>query len=177
MPNDLAQLAADIDATCRIRGDFLLRSGQRTNEYFDKYRFESDPTLLHRVAEQMVPLLPDDTEVLGGLELGGVPTATIVSALTGLPVVFVRKEAKAYGTCRLAEGQDFDGKTVTLIEDIITTGGAVRKAATALRGLGATVHSVVCAIDRSEPGTNTLHEAEVSTISVLTKDDLDAAAS
>jgi orotate phosphoribosyltransferase len=64
---------------------------------------------------------------------------------------------------------------VTLIEDIITTGGAVRNAAVALRDLGATVHTVVCAIDRSEPGANSLHEIGVATMSVLSKPDLDAA--
>lgn len=168
MNEDLADLAAVIDATCRIRGDFTLRSGVHATEYFDKYRFESDPALLRRVAQHIVPLLPADTEVLGGLELGGVPIATIVSSLTGLPVAFVRKEAKTYGTCRLAEGQAFEGKTVTLIEDIITTGGAVRNAAVALRDLGANVHSVVCTIDRSEPGTNNLQEVGLATLSVET---------
>jgi len=73
-------------------------------EYFDKYRFESQPDLLRRVAEAMVPLLPHGTELLGGLELGGVPIATMVSSLTGLPALFVRKQAKTYGTCRLAKG-------------------------------------------------------------------------
>ncbi|WP_431842081.1 orotate phosphoribosyltransferase [Calidifontibacter indicus] len=174
MTHELEDLAADIDAACRIRGSFTLRSGTVANEYFDKYRFEGDPALLRRVAEAMVPLLPADTEVLGGLELGGVPIATVVSSLTGLPAVFVRKEAKTYGTCRLAEGGDFTGKTVTLIEDIVTTGGAVRNAAVALRELGATVHTVVCAIDRSEPGKNTLGEIELATVSLLTKADLDA---
>lgn len=174
MSEDLADLAAAIDVTCRIRGDFTLRSGLRTTEYFDKYRFESDPALLRRMAEHMVPLLPSDTEVLGGLELGGVPIATMVSSVTGLPVVFLRKEAKRYGTCRRAEGQDSAGRTVTLIEDIVTTGGAVRNAAVALRELGATVHTVICAIDRSEPGANTLHEVGLTTIPVLTTAHLDA---
>lgn len=122
----------------------------------------------------MVTLLPTDTQVLGGLELGGVPIATMVSALTGLPTIFVRKQAKTYGTCRLAEGGDFAWKTVTLIEDIVTTGGAVRNAAVALRELNATVHTVVCAIDRSEPGMNTLHEVGLTTVCVMTKADLDA---
>ncbi len=99
-------------------------------------------------------------------------TLTDRGALTGLPAIFVRKEAKTYGTCRLAEGGDFADRTVTLIEDIITTGGAVRNAAAALRGLGATVHTVVCAIDRSEPGANTLHEVGLTTLSVMTKADL-----
>lgn len=176
MDTDLARLAADVDAACRIHGDFTLRSGIRTGEYFDKYRFEGDPVLLRRIAKHMVPLLPTDTEVLGGLELGGVPVATMVSSLTGIPAVFVRKQAKTYGTCRLAEGPDFAGRTIALIEDIITTGGAVRDAAVELRKLDATVHTVVCAIDRSEPGANMLHEVGIRTIPVLTKVDLDAVA-
>lgn len=177
MPTDLPELASAIDSTCRIHGSFTLRSGIIADEYFDKYRFEGDPVLLRQVAEAMVPLLPGDTEVVGGLELGGIPIATMVSALTGLPAIFVRKEAKKYGTCKLAEGGDFAGRTVTLIEDIVTTGGAVRNAALALRDLDATVHSVVCAIDRSEPGQNLLAEIGLATIAILTKADLDAARS
>lgn len=174
MPIAGRELAAAIDASCRIRGSFTLRSGITTEEYFDKYRFEGDPHLLRQVAEAMVPLLPADTEVVGGLELGGVPIATMVSGVTGLPAIFVRKEAKKYGTCKLAEGGEFAGRTVTLIEDIITTGGAVRSAAVALRELDATVHSVVCAIDRSEPGHSALTEIGLATISIMTKADLEA---
>lgn len=85
------------------------------------------------VAEHMVTLLPKDTDVFGGLELGGVPLVTAVSLLTGLPTVFVRKEAKRYGTCKLGEGRPVAGTTVTLIEDVIATGGAVQAAAEALR--------------------------------------------
>jgi len=71
-------LARDIDGCCRLTGEFTLRSGQVANEYFDKYLFEADPTLLARVARAMVQLLPEDTELVGGLELGGVPIATMV---------------------------------------------------------------------------------------------------
>ena len=107
------RLAADIDAACRLSGQFELRSGQRSNEYFDKYLFEASPELLKRVSQAMVPLIPSDTDVLGGLELGGVPLATVVSQISGLPTLFVRKEAKQYGTGRLAEGADVAGRTVT----------------------------------------------------------------
>lgn len=175
MTTDLAQLAADLDTTCRVTGDFVLRSGRTTDEYFDKYLFEGDPELLRRVVAAMAPLLPSDTDALGGLELGGVPIATMLSSLTGIPCVFVRKQAKTYGTRRLAEGGEVAGKTITLVEDIVTTGGAVRDAAQALRELGATVHSVVCAIDRSEPGANRLPDIGVATRSLLTRADLDAA--
>ncbi|MCM0620380.1 orotate phosphoribosyltransferase [Nocardioides bruguierae] len=167
-------LAADIDARCRLTGTFTLRSGQVASEYFDKYLFESDPGLLRRVALQMVDLLPEETELLGGLELGGVPIATAVSGLTDLPALFVRKKAKEYGTCKLAEGPDVAGKKITLIEDVITTGGAVRDATNALREAGAIVEVVVCAIDRSPEGTNPLADVGLEVRPVLTKAQLDA---
>ncbi|MGN6781112.1 MAG: orotate phosphoribosyltransferase [Marmoricola sp.] len=172
---DDATLARDIDACCRLSGEFTLRSGQVSHEYFDKYLFEADPALLGRVVAQMVALVPADTELLGGLELGGVPLATGLSARTGLPGLFVRKKAKEYGTCKLAEGPDVAGRRITLVEDVITTGGAVRDATRALREAGATVTTVVCAIDRSPAGENPLSDVGLEVRPVLTKEQLDAA--
>ncbi|WP_418057758.1 orotate phosphoribosyltransferase [Pimelobacter simplex] len=168
-------LAADIDATCRLTGEFTLRSGQVSNEYFDKYLFEADPLLLARVAREVAQLLPGDADLLGGLEMGGIPIATAVSQLVGLPVVFVRKKAKEYGTAKLAEGASYDGKRVVLIEDVITTGGAVRDATSALREGGAIVETVVCAIDRSPGEANPLADVALEVRAVLTKAELDAA--
>jgi len=168
-------LAADIDAVCRLTGQFTLRSGQQASEYFDKYLFEAQPALLERVAARMVELLPDGTDLLGGLELGGVPIATMVSAKTGIPALYVRKQAKTYGTCKLAEGPEVAGRRVTLIEDVITTGGAVRDATRALRAAGAVVETVVCAIDRSPAGSHPLADVGLEVRPVLTKAELDAA--
>ncbi|GAA3677732.1 orotate phosphoribosyltransferase [Nocardioides ginsengisoli] len=168
-------LAADIDATCRLTGEFTLRSGQVSNEYFDKYLFEADPLLLARVAREVAQLLPADAELLGGLEMGGIPIATAVSQLVGIPVVFVRKKAKEYGTAKLAEGSSYDGRKVVLIEDVITTGGAVRDATKALREGGAIVETVVCAIDRSPAGENPLADVALEVRAVLTKAQLDTA--
>src|SRR5215471_10672361 len=119
---ELTALARDIDARCRLRGDFVLRSGAHSDEYFDKYLFESDPALLRRVAERMVPLVPSGADLLGGLELGGIPLVTVLSSLTGLPALFVRKQAKSYGTRRLVEGGEPAGRSVVLVEDVISTG-------------------------------------------------------
>lgn len=171
---DRLELARDIDRTCRLTGTFTLRSGQTVTEYFDKYLFEAQPTLLQRVAEGMVPLLPPETTLLGGLELGGVPIATVLSAMTGQPAVFVRKKAKGHGTRRLAEGGDVTGAHVTLIEDVVTTGDAARDATLALRELGATVSTIVCAIDRSGDRKGPLRDVGLETRAVLTKADLDA---
>jgi orotate phosphoribosyltransferase len=171
---DRRELAADINAACRLSGTFTLRSGQTSNEYFDKYLFASDPALLRRVAEAMIPLIPADTQLLGGLELGGVPIATMVSQLTALPTVFVRKRAKEYGTRRLAEGADVGGRTITLIEDVITTGGAVRDATLSLREEGAVVSAVVCVIDRSSGARPALDDIGVSVHAALNRADLDS---
>ena len=167
-------LARDINSTCRLTGDFVLRSGQRATEYFDKYLFEANPFCCGDVVDAMVELLPADTDVLGGLELGGVPIATVMSLRTGLPTVFVRKKAKEYGTCRLAEGADVAGRRVTLVEDVISTGGAVRDAARELRAAGAVIGVVVCAIDRSPAGEKPLGDVELEVRPVLTKAELDA---
>ncbi|MBS4752845.1 orotate phosphoribosyltransferase [Nocardioides sp. zg-ZUI104] len=168
-------LAADIDATCRLTGEFTLRSGQVSNEYFDKYLFEADPQLLARVAREVAQLLPAEVDLLGALEMGGIPIATAVSQLVGIPVVFVRKKAKEYGTAKLAEGPAFAGKKVVLIEDVITTGGAVRDATNALRAGGAVVETVICAIDRSPGEENPLADVGLQVRAVLTKAELDAA--
>jgi orotate phosphoribosyltransferase len=173
--SDPARLARDIDAHCRLTGEFTLRSGQVASEYFDKYLFETDPDLLARVAAAMVPLLPEDTELLGGLEMGGIPIVTVLSAQSRIPALFVRKEAKTYGTCKLAEGPDVADRRVTLVEDVITTGGAVRNAAVALRQAGAIVTTVVCAIDRSPGDDNPLADVDLEIRSVLTKAELDVA--
>jgi orotate phosphoribosyltransferase len=92
---DPTQLAREIGARCRLRGEFTLRSGQISGEYFDKYLFESDPVLLRRVTEQMALLLPPGAAMLAGLELGGIPLVTMLSQAKGLPALFVRKQAKA----------------------------------------------------------------------------------
>jgi orotate phosphoribosyltransferase len=168
-------LARDIDSTCRLRGTFQLRSGRTTTEYFDKYLFEADPSLLRRVTGAMESLVPPGTELLGGLELGGIPLATMLSSRTGLPALFVRKQAKEHGTRRLVEGPEVSGRNVTLIEDIITTGGAARSAAHALRAAGATVTTVVCVIDRADIPGQALADVELETRSVFLRADLDGA--
>lgn len=177
------QLARDVDQRCRLRGTLTLRSGQVAGEYFDKYLFESDPVLLRRLAGRMQALIPAGTEMLGGLELGGVPLATMLSSMTGMPALFVRKAAKSYGTCRLAEGADASGRSVLLVEDVITTGGTVVNAARALRDLGASVTAVVCVIDRidrdgsgSGDGGDSLAAEGIAMLPVMSKSLLDSVA-
>lgn len=169
-----ADLARSVYDTCHLTGQFTLRSGQIATEYFDKYLFESDPVLLRQVAEAMVALLPD-CDVLGGMEMGGIPIVTVMSQLTGLPSVFVRKAAKPYGTRKAAEGINVAGQRVVAVEDVVTTAGALVNGCLLLREAGAVVDTAVCAIDREQGGAERLAAEGVTLHPALRRGDLHAA--
>jgi orotate phosphoribosyltransferase len=159
-----------------LTGTFVLRSGRTTSEYFDKYRFESDPVLLEAIAERAAAEIPPGVDVLAGLELGGVPIATALSLRSSLPVVFVRKQAKTYGTRQLAEGADIAGRNVLVVEDVITSGGQVALSAVELRKRGAVVTDVLCVVDREEGGVETLADHGLQVHALFTADELRGAA-
>jgi orotate phosphoribosyltransferase len=169
---DNSALAERVYAASHLVGTFTLRSGATSNEYFDKYRFEADPGLLRDIAEALAPSVPRDVDALAGLELGGVPLATMLSQITGLPVRFVRKEAKTYGTCQLAEGGELEGSRLCVVEDVVTSGGAVLDAARELRARGAVLDTVVCVIDRESGGTDQLAAAGLELRALFTMSQL-----
>lgn len=171
----MTDLARRVYETAHLTGEFTLRSGQVSQEYFDKYRFESDPVLLRDIAEAMAALVPAGTEVLAGLELGGIPIVTMLSQVTGLPALFVRKEAKTYGTCQLAEGGEIDGKRTVVVEDVVTTGGQVLLSCADLRERGALVDTVLCVIDREAGGPEAFAEDGLALRALLTMTQLKAA--
>ena len=172
-----SDLARRVRAVSRLTGDFVLRSGRTANEYFDKYQFEADPELLDRLAADMAVLVPEGTEVLAGLEMGGIAVVTAVARHAKLPTAFVRKEAKKYGTARLAEGAEVAGRRVLVVEDVVTSGGQVVISTNELRKLGAHVDHAICVIDRQEGGTQALADDGITLRALLTRADLDAAAS
>ncbi len=174
--SDDAALTARVRAASHLTGTFLLRSGKTSTEYFDKYLFEADPELLAAIVDGLTGLVPAGTEILAGLELGGVPLATLLSQRTGLPARFVRKKAKEYGTRRIAEGGEVTGRRVVLVEDVVTSGGSVLDATKVLRDDGALVEDVLCVIDRSEGGRERLAELGLTLRPLLTRAELDTAA-
>lgn len=165
-------LARRIYDTSHRTGHFRLRSGVISEEYFDKYQFEAEPLLLREIAEAMRDLIPADTSALAGLELGGIPLATLLSQLTGLPTIFVRKAAKSYGTCKLAEGGTITGRKLVIVEDVVTSGGQIRTSAKALREEGAIITQVICVIDREAGGVQNLIEDDLELRSLFTMTEL-----
>jgi orotate phosphoribosyltransferase len=170
-----AALAARIHDAAHLTGTFTLRSGVVSNEYFDKYLFESDPVLLADITRALARLIPSGIDALAGLELGGVPLATMLSQTTGLPTLFVRKEAKTYGTCRLAEGGEVAGRRLCIVEDVVTSGGAILDAARELRAGGAHLGPVICVIDREAGGVDKLAADGLSLTPLFTMSELKAA--
>ena len=176
MPVTQSDLAARVQAAAHLTGQFTLRSGRTATEYFDKYRFEADPVLLDEIARRMAPLVPVGTEVLAGLEMGGIPVVTALGRHTGLPCAFVRKQAKSYGTCRLAEGAEVVGRRVLVVEDVVTSGGQIVLSTTDLRALGARISEALCVIDRGQGGSEALAAEGIRLLSLLTAEELRSAA-
>jgi orotate phosphoribosyltransferase len=170
-------LAKEIYDISNIKGEFLLRSGVTATEYFDKYLFEANPIILRSIAEHLIALLPEEYDQLAGLEMGGIPIATALSLETGSTALFVRKEAKEYGTCKLAEGGEIEGKTLVIIEDVVTSGGAIMDAVKELRARGAIVQDVLCVIDREGMGRENLEALGLNFNPLFTKSELEKAAS
>ena len=158
-----------------LRGEFVLRSGRVSDYYLDKYRFETDPALLDGLGRELAGLVAEhapDADLLAGPELGAVPLAAITSLHTGLPYVIVRKAAKRYGTGNRLEGVWEPGATVCVVEDVVTSGGALLQAVEALREAGLHVCAALCVVDRQEGGREAIAAAGVPFAALFTTAEL-----
>jgi orotate phosphoribosyltransferase len=158
-----------------LEGDFLLRSGKRSKYYLDKFRFETRPDLLgplgQTIAEAVREHEPEAVRIAAPV-LGAVPLAASASLAGGLPFVIVRDKAKEYGTANQLEGVYEEGERVCLVEDVVTSGGALLEAVEALRGAGLRVCTAICVVDREEGGVDALARHAVRLWPLFTASDL-----
>jgi len=159
--SDLAALGREIVKASYLKGEFTLRSGKKSDHYFDKFLFETDPALLRRLGRHLAELVPADTQVLAAPELGAVLLGGAVSMQMGLPLVLVRKEPKEYGTGKQVEGRFEAGRRVTVIEDVVTTGGDSLRTVEVLRNAQLEVIRLVVVLDRGEGGAENIGQAGV----------------
>jgi orotate phosphoribosyltransferase len=142
-----------------LEGDFVLRSGRRSSWYLDKYRFETEPEILRALGVRLADATREhepEAVRLAGPALGAVALAASAAMASDLPFIIVRGETKEYGTAKRIEGPFERGELVCLIEDVVTSGGALAEAVSALREGGLVVRNAVCVVDREEGGSDAL---------------------
>ena len=172
---DRAELGRRLLDRAYLEGDFVLRSGRRSRYYLDKYRFETEPSLLAGLGREIAQLQREhapSADLLAGPELGAVPLAAATSMQAGLPFVIVRKAAKDYGTANRLEGVYEPGQRVCVVEDVVTSGGALLDAVAALREAGLDVCAAICVVDREEGGAEAIAAAGVPFHPLFTSSDL-----
>jgi orotate phosphoribosyltransferase len=142
-----------------LEGDFVLRSGRRSSWYLDKYRFETEPEILRALGERLAEAVREhepEAIRLAGPALGAVALAASAAMASGVPFIIVRGETKEHGTAKRIEGPFEPGELVCLLEDVVTSGGALAEAVSALRDEGLEVRNAVCVVDREEGGSDAL---------------------
>ncbi|MBN3887345.1 MAG: orotate phosphoribosyltransferase [Nostoc sp.] len=157
-----------LDLFCQLayqEGDFLLSSGLRSSYYVNKTQVTLHPQGALAVGRLLFPLLPVDTQAVGGLTMGADPIVTAVSIVSvyenrPIPALIIRKEAKGYGTRAYIEGPSLsEGAKVVVLEDVVTTGQSALKAVERLKDAGYTVNQVISLVDREQGGSELYQSA------------------
>ena len=144
------------------RGDFVLSSGLRSSYYFDGRLTTLWPEGAYLVGKRVFQLAREaGAEAIGGPTLGADPivaAAALVSWLEGkpLPAFIVRREPKKHGMQRYIEGHLPPGGQVAIVDDVVTTGGAILRAIEAVEGEGCRVMRVIALLDRQQGGSDEL---------------------
>ena len=183
--DDLARAFIETQSFRTDPKGFTLASGAVSPFYVDCRVLMAHPgprRLVAQMAVSMIQHLPLDC--IGGLEIGAIAIATAISdeAYRGDPsrawrTFVVRKQAKAHGTGKLIDGAITVGDHALIVDDVLTSGGSVLKAIAAAQEAGLTVSHALVIVDRKEQdGRATVEQTGVRLLSLLTVEDLQAAA-
>ena len=140
------------------KGEFTLSSGKKTDHYVNCKPVVLHGLCMHFVSTMLLEHVEEDSKAVGGLTLGADPLVCGVAMSSWkkneskqLNALIIRKEAKGHGTQDYIEGPlPEEGSKVTVLEDVITTGGSAIQAVKRLRDAGYVVNRVVCIVDRQE---------------------------
>jgi len=154
-------------------GVFRLTSGRTSPYYIDLRIVPSFPDAFRRVCDLYAILVETDLgtdsfERVAGIPTAGIPFASFVAYQLQKPFLYIRQRARLHGRERRIEGMIMPGDRVLLVDDLITTGGSLRRAAKAVRAEGGVVNHALVLLDREESGKQKLAEDNISLHYLLT---------
>lgn len=168
------QLILDLHRIGALKfGEFKLKSGATSPFYIDLRIIVSYPDVIRNIVDLLTSVLEEkEFDVITGIPYTALPLAALLSVELDKPLVYQRKEVKAYGTGKLIEGVYEEGQTCLIVDDLITTGESKFEAAEGMEQTGLKVNDFVCLIDRSYNGEEILAGKGYKLESIITVDDM-----
>ncbi|XP_031832706.1 rudimentary-like isoform X2 [Nomia melanderi] len=165
---ELAVALFEIDAL--KFGEFVTKVGLKTPVYFDLRVIVSHPKVMARLAKALWKFSEECTNIsqICGVPYTALPLATLISVDSNVPMLIKRKEAKAYGTMKMIEGQFKQGDNCIIIEDVITSGSSILETALTLRKEGLIVTDAFVVIDRQQGGRRNIKNHDINIKSLYT---------
>ncbi len=159
------------------RGQFVLRSGKTSDWFIDAKQTTCAPDGMLLVADELLSVLPDDIDAIGGLTMGADAIAFSVAALAAtrgrmLRSFSVRKEDKDHGAGGRIAGALQPGDRVALTDDAITRGVAFVEAAAAVRSVGAEPVIAIPVVDRGGTAREMCEREGIAFTPLVTAPDL-----
>jgi len=135
-----------------LEGDFILKSGLKTNLYFDLRILISYPNIykyLLELAELKYPDLFNSINIISGIEYGGLPFSNYISFNKNIPQIFIRSSVKNYGTKKIYEGK-YNNENILLVDDVITTGNSINSIINTIKHNKLKLSKILVILDRSD---------------------------
>ena len=160
-------------SNCVKSGEFTLSSGRRSRIYIDLRSILSHPREFKKLISLCSQAIGEiEFEMLAGVESSGIPLATALALENELPMIYVRREAKAHGLGKIVEGDFEPGRRVLVVDDVATTGSSLARAVEALRSAGLLVSDAFVVVDRREGAGEKLAALNVKLTPLATVDQI-----
>lgn len=144
-------------------GAFKLTSGKISPYYIDLRIVPSFPDAFQEISDFHVNFIKDEVgmnnfERVAGIPIAGIPFAALIAFSLKKPFLYIRKGVRRHGRERRIEGVIAPGNRILLIDDLITTGLSLQKAAKTITAEGGVVTDAVVLLDRQEGGKEKLEK-------------------